>query len=162
LPALPFEGVEATGAVGTLLRALEGHGAFEELVPPAGFQGTLRPYQVRGYSWLAFLGQCGFGACLADDMGLGKTVQALALVERSWREGDRRPTLLVCPTSVIGNWEKEAARFTPGLPLLVHHGARREKAGLAALARGQAIVISSYSLLHRDLESLQAVDWAAI
>src|SRR5262249_26616304 len=91
-PVLPFEGVEATGPVGTLLRRIEGHGALEELEPPPGFHGVLRPYQVRGYSWLAFLADCGFGACLADDMGLGKTVQALALIERSWQGEARRPT----------------------------------------------------------------------
>ncbi|HEV7499960.1 MAG TPA: DEAD/DEAH box helicase, partial [Vicinamibacteria bacterium] len=122
----------------------------------------LRPYQLRGYSWLAFLGQCGFGACLADDMGLGKTVQALALIERQWREGPRRPTLLICPTSVIGNWEKEAERFTPGLPVLVHHGAGRAKGALKDRAEGHAIVLSSYALLHRDLEALKDIGWAAV
>ena len=161
-PALPFDGVEATGWVGDLLRKVEGHAAFEEVAPPPGLHGTLRPYQVRGYSWLAFLGQCGFGACLADDMGLGKTVQALALIERNWTAGARRPTLLICPTSVIGNWEKEAERFTPGLPLLVHHGAGRAKAALQEQASRHAIVISSYALLHRDLEALKEVDWAAV
>jgi len=161
-PALPFDGVEATGWVGDLLRKVEGHSAFEEIEPPPGLRGTLRPYQVRGYSWLAFLGQCGFGACLADDMGLGKTVQALALIERNWTAGARRPTLLICPTSVIGNWEKEAERFTPGLPLLVHHGAGRAKGALREQASGHAIVISSYSLLHRDVEALKEVDWAAV
>ncbi len=89
---------------------------------PAGFQGTLRPYQVRGYSWLAFLRRWGLGACLADDMGLGKTIQTLALIQRDWESDGRRPTLLICPTSVVGNWKKEAERFTPDLPVLVHHG----------------------------------------
>jgi len=161
-PALPFDGVEATGAVGDLLRQIEGQGAFEELEPPPGLQGTLRPYQVRGYSWLAFLGQLGFGACLADDMGLGKTVQALSLIERGWAEGTRKPTLLICPTSVIGNWEKEAERFTPDLPLLVHHGAGRAKAAFREEAARHAIVISSYALLHRDAEAFKEVDWAAV
>jgi hypothetical protein len=161
-PALPFEGVEATGWVSDLLRQIEGHAAFEELEPPPGLQGTLRPYQVRGYSWLAFLGQCGFGACLADDMGLGKTVQALSLIERNWKEGAKKPTLLICPTSVIGNWEKEAERFTPDLPLLVHHGSGRAKAALGAEAGRHALVISSYALLHRDAEALKQVDWAAV
>jgi SNF2 family DNA or RNA helicase len=161
-PGLQFEGVEATGGLGALLRKLEGHTALAELAPPAGLRGTLRPYQLRGYSWLAFLGQCGLGACLADDMGLGKTVQALALIEKRWAEGPRRPTLLVCPTSVIGNWEKEAERFTPGLPLLVHHGPGRAKGRLRDEAGAYAIVISSYALLHRDVEALKAVPWAAV
>jgi SNF2 family DNA or RNA helicase len=161
-PTLPFDGVEAAGQVGLLLRKLEGHAAFEERPPPPGFQGALRPYQVRGYSWLAFLGQLGFGACLADDMGLGKTVQALALIEENWTHAAKRPTLLVCPTSVIGNWEKEAERFTPGLPLLVHHGAGRAKGTLKEQAGRHAIVLSSYALLHRDLDALKEIDWAAV
>ncbi len=162
IPTLPFDGVEATGAVGELLRKIEGHAAFEELAPPPGLRGTLRPYQVRGYSWLAFLGQFGLGACLADDMGLGKTVQALSLIERRWTEGPRKPTLLICPTSVIGNWEKEAERFTPDLPLLVHHGSGRAKAALKEEARRHALVLSSYALLHRDAEAFKDVDWAAV
>jgi SNF2 family DNA or RNA helicase len=161
-PSLPFEGVEATGWVGDLLRRVEGHAAFDEIAPPPGLQGTLRPYQVRGYSWLAFLGQSGFGACLADDMGLGKTVQALALIERNWTRGPKKPTLLICPTSVIGNWEKEAQRFTPDLPLLVHHGAGRAKAALREAAGRHALVVSSYALLHRDVDALKEVDWAAV
>ena len=161
-PGLPFEGVEATGWVGELLARIQGRAAFEELPAPEGFQGTLRPYQVRGYSWLAFLGQLGLGACLADDMGLGKTVQALAHVEARWRGEGRRPTLLICPTSVIANWEKEAARFTPDLPVLVHHGAGRARAELRQQAGRHAIVISSYALLHRDLEALKEVEWAAV
>jgi SNF2 family DNA or RNA helicase len=159
---LPFEGVEATGWVGDLVRTLEGHAAFEERSAPEGFQGTLRPYQLRGYSWLDFLAECGFGACLADDMGLGKTVQALALIQKRWRDESRRPTLLICPTSVVGNWEKEAARFTPDLPVLIHHGAGRARSTLQKEARGKALVISSYALLHRDLEALRAVDWSAV
>ena len=74
-----------------MLEQLEGRASFEELAPPAGFRGTLRPYQVRGYSWLAFLRRWGLGACLADDMGLGKTVQTLALIQRDWRRaGEQR------------------------------------------------------------------------
>ena len=96
-----------------------------------GFSGTLRPYQVRGYSWLAFLRQWGLGACLADDMGLGKTIQTLALIQRDWEQVEgleaRKPVLLVCPTSVINNWRKEAARFTPELSVMVHHGISRKK-----------------------------------
>src|SRR5258705_2415326 len=95
-------------------------------------------------------------------MGLGKTVQAFALIERNWTQGPPRPTLVVCPTSVIGNWEKEAERFTPGLPLLVHHGSGRAKAALKDEAARHAIVLSSYALLHRDVEAFKEVDWAAV
>src|SRR5207248_3060584 len=81
---VPLGGVDATGWLGDLLGRLQGQAALTDLPPPAGLHGTLRPYQVRGYSWLAFLRQWGLGACLADDMGLGKTVQTLALIERDW------------------------------------------------------------------------------
>ena len=120
---------------------------------PAGFKGTLRPYQLRGFSWLGFLRQYGLGACLADDMGLGKTIQALALLERDHASGVDRPVLLVCPTSVVGNWRKEAARFAPGLPVLVHHGLSRARGEeFAQQAARHALVISSYALMHRDLD----------
>ncbi len=160
---LGFEGVKATGWLGKLIRRLEGDAALEEQPAPEAFQGTLRPYQLRGYSWLAFLRQWGLGACLADDMGLGKTIQTLALIQHDWHQGTRRPVLLICPTSVVGNWHKEAARFTPELPVMVHHGVKRAKhAAFVEAAAEQAIVISSYALLHRDREYLAEVDWAGV
>ena len=158
-----FEGVKATGWAGTLLRQLEGRTAFRELSAPKGFSGTLRPYQVRGYSWLSFLRQWGLGACLADDMGLGKTIQALTLIQRDWESNDRRPVLLVCPTSVVNNWQKESERFTPQLPVMVHHGVGRKKgAEFKSTAQKHAMVISSYGLLQRDIKFLQDVPWAGV
>jgi len=160
---LEVEGVSATGWVGDLLAKLEGRQPFAELPQPAGLHGELRPYQRRGYSWLDFLKQLGLGACLADDMGLGKTIQTLALIERDRALGEQRPVLLVCPTSVVGNWQKEAARFTPDLAVLVHHGAGRKRGdAFQAEARRHAMVISSYALLHRDAELLQQVEWAGV
>jgi SNF2 family DNA or RNA helicase len=160
---LAFEGVTASGWIGELIARLEGHKAFEELAVPSEFRGILRTYQVRGYSWLAFLKQWGLGACLADDMGLGKTIQALALIERTWHENGKRPTLLVCPTSVIGNWQKEADRFTPDLPVMTHHGLARPKGtAFKKEAAKHALVVSSYSLLQRDFEVLREVDWAGV
>ena len=94
---LDFNGVKATGWIGKLLKQMDGQAAFKELAPPKAFSGTLRPYQVRGYSWLSFLRQWGLGACLADDMGLGKTIQTLALTQRDWQTNGKRPVLLVCP-----------------------------------------------------------------
>lgn len=162
---LELDGVEADGWVGDLLGRLGGRGKLRELAAPRGFSGALRPYQVRGYSWLAFLRRWGLGACLADDMGLGKTVQTLALIQHDWEANgpDRRPVLLVCPTSVVDNWRKEAARFTPALPVMVHHGlGRRKDKTFERAAESQAIVISSYALLHRDIELFRAVDWAGV
>lgn len=160
---LAFDGLSATGWIRDLLAQLEGRTPFEELPVAPVFQGTLRPYQRRGYSWLAFLARWGLGACLADDMGLGKTIQTLALVQRNWHAGQRHPTLLVCPTSVVGNWRKEAARFTPELPVLIHHGTTRIKGAAFVKEAGRhALVLSSYALLHRDLEVLRQVRWAAV
>jgi SNF2 family DNA or RNA helicase len=159
---LPLEGVTAEGAFADLLARLEKREEFEELLPPTGFQGTLRPYQVRGYSWLDFLHRFGLGACLADDMGLGKTVQTLALLRRQW-ETEKKPVLLLCPVSVVGNWQKEASRFTPELPVLVHHGAGRTKgAAFRKEVAKYALVLSGYALLHRDFDLLKQVDWAAV
>jgi SNF2 family DNA or RNA helicase len=161
--ALPLDDVKATGWLDDLLRRLKGEAPLEAVPTPEGFEGTLRPYQTRGVSWLAFLGRWGFGACLADDMGLGKTVQALALAQHLKNDDGGGPILLVCPTSVIANWQKEAARFTPGLEVLVHHGVRRVRGeDFAVTARRHDLVVSSYSLLHRDLAHLAAVDWAGV
>ncbi len=160
---IAFEGITATGWIADLLTKIEGRHAFEELTAPQGFRGTLRPYQVRGYSWLSFLRQWGLGACLADDMGLGKTIQTLALIQKDWQMGRKRPVLLVCPTSVVSNWQKEASRFTPELSVMVHHGIARTKGKeFKKSSLKQAIVISTYALVHRDFETLKEVPWAGV
>jgi len=160
---VPLAGVEATGWIGDVLRQVDGSAAIEELAVPKGFVGTLRPYQARGYAWLAFLRQWGLGACLADDMGLGKTIQALALFQRDWEANGKRPVLLICPMSVVSNWQKEAERFTPGLPVMVHHGTERKRGeDFAEEAQRHAIVVSSYALLHRDIEHLKQLRWLGI
>ena len=160
---LEVSGVNADGPLGELLAGLAQGDRIAPLPPPPGLTATLRPYQTRGYAWLEFLTRWGLGACLADDMGLGKTVQTLALLQRLREAGESRPALLVCPTSLVGNWRKEAARFTPHLPVMVHHGAGRDKGEtFAGQAQGHALVLSSYGLLHRDLPWLQEVDWAAV
>ncbi len=164
---LEFEGVSADGWLGELIDQLTGKSSYDLLEASAGFRGMLRPYQARGFSWLAFLRQWGFGACLADDMGLGKTVQTLALLLRDWEtlpEKDRRPTLLVCPMSVVGNWKKEAEKFAPDLPVAVHHGLERvrSKSEFKKQMKAQGLVLTSYALLHRDEELLGQIDWAAV
>ena len=160
---LAFEGVTAEGWVDDLLKQLQGNQPFTQLEPPPDLHATLRPYQLRGYSWLAFLRGWGLGACLADDMGLGKTIQTLSLIQADRAAGEQRPVLLVCPTSVVGNWQKEAERFTPELPLMIHHGIARTK-GPAFVERAarHALVISSYALLYRDFEILKEVGWAGV
>ncbi|WJQ06969.1 DEAD/DEAH box helicase [Geobacillus stearothermophilus] len=132
-------------------------------VPPS-FHGTLRPYQQRGVDWLVFLRRFGFGACLADDMGLGKTVQLLAyLAHVKEIERPDTPALLICPTSVIGNWQKECARFTPDLRVYVHHGPNRAKNDAFVQTAGEAdLVITSYNLAHLDQDDLKQIHWHAI
>ena len=164
---LDFEGLNASGWIGELISHLKDKAGFEELPAPDGFSGTLRPYQFRGYSWLAFLKQWGIGACLADDMGLGKTIQTLALIQHDLEQVEGleapKPVLLVCPTSVINNWKKEASRFTPKLSVMVHHGiSRKKEEEFKKEAMNHAIVISSYGLLQRDAKFLQGVPWAGV
>ncbi len=161
---LPITGIEAEGWIADLLGQLREDQRLAELPQPRGFVGQLRPYQVRGLSWLAFLRQWGFGACLADDMGLGKTIQAIALLlhDRERGVGDK-PVLLICPTSVVGNWYRELARFSPSLRVLVHHGSDRAQGEeFAALAEEHDLVISTYALARRDEDTLRAVEWGGV
>ncbi|MBP2312653.1 DEAD/DEAH box helicase [Azospirillum soli] len=168
-PDMRVDGIDVEGWIRDLLDRLTGARPFDELPVPPGVAATLRPYQRRGFSWLAFLRRWGLGACLADDMGLGKTVQTLTLLQRekdaSEEEGRARPTtLLVCPTSVVANWKREAARFTPDLAVMIHHGAGRTRTG-AALRRdckAHDLVVTSYTLLQRDAAMLSAVPWAGV
>ena len=156
--------VEAAGPLADLLGRLSGGDtALTDIDAPAAFAGTLRPYQARGYAWLWFLRHWGLGGCLADDMGLGKTIQALALFQRDWESGSDIPTLLVCPTSVINNWIKEASRFTPDLPVMVHHGPRRARGeAFDERAGSHALVVTSYGLLQRDIEFLRERSWQGV
>jgi hypothetical protein len=122
---------------------------------PEGFVGELRGYQRRGVAWLEGMGELGLGAVLADDMGLGKTIQLIAHLLGRPVEG---PFLIVCPTSVVGNWEREIRRFAPRMPVARHHGADRPRT-LKALA---GAVLTTYGTLRRDTDLLAAVDWDVI
>lgn len=153
--------IHSEGWIEDLLRRLREPGEIKELAQPEGLQGEMRPYQRRGYSWLQFVTGFGLGACLADDMGLGKSLQMLALLAS--RHGVGQPALLVCPTSVIGNWERETMKFFPKMRLMVHHGAARAKGeAFATLARQHDLVVTSYSLLHRDASTLARVEWDGV
>ena len=160
---LPVTEVDSDGWLGDLLSGQAEH----RLAPtptPSSFTGELRPYQERGLSWLAFLGQAGLGSILADDMGLGKSAQTLAVLAREQDEGTRSgPTLLVCPMSLVGNWQREAAKFTPGLAVHVHHGADRlTGADLTAAMTAADLVITTYGVATRDREALSQVQWARV
>jgi hypothetical protein len=126
----------------------EGFERLPEAPLPADLTATLRAYQRQGASWLAFLRGAGLGGVLADDMGLGKTLQAMCAFEG--------PTLVVCPTSVVFNWQAELARFRPGLKVSVYHGAAR------ALDAAADVTLTSYALLRLDAPALSARPWSAV
>ena len=142
---LPVVGTDTAGWVGEFFNA-DRHEDMPRLDQPAKFLGTLRPYQKMGLSWLAFLERCGLGACLADDMGLGKTIELIALLLHERQDAAQRPgpTLLVVPTSVVGNWSRELQRFSPSLSFHVHHGPdRRLGQEFAQLAGAADVVITT-------------------
>jgi hypothetical protein len=164
---LPVLDVQAEGWLGDLLSGSVER-RLEPIAAPADFGGTLRPYQERGLAWLAFLDQLGLGAVLADDMGLGKTVQLLALIARDRAAGptaDRTqpPSLLVCPMSLVGNWQREAARFVPDLRVHVHHGADRARGeAFEAAVASSDLVVTTYAIAARDVAALGAIGWRRV
>jgi superfamily II DNA or RNA helicase len=125
------------------------------LEPPPGLEATLRDYQRHGLTWLAELTGAGLGACLADDMGLGKTVTLIALhLHRRQRDLARGPTLVVCPASLMGNWEAEIRRFAPGVAVRRFHGASRSLDD-----PGDGFVLTTYGTMRRDHRALATVPW---
>ncbi|MBV9379862.1 MAG: DEAD/DEAH box helicase, partial [Streptosporangiaceae bacterium] len=152
--------VDADGWLGDLLSG-QADRRLPPLSTPRGFRGELRPYQQRGLAWLSFLGELGLGAVLADDMGLGKTVQLLALIAAA--PPGNRPTLLICPMSLVGNWQREAQRFTPQLRVHVHHGAERLIGDELATALADTdLVITTYGIANRDRDALSQVPWVRV
>lgn len=141
-----------------LARWLKKMAKAEEVEVPRTLSGALRPYQERGYGWLYTNAVRGLGSCLADDMGLGKTIQAIALVlKMKERNAGKRPALVVCPTTVVGNWHKEVERFAPSLRASIYHGAERR-----LHTKGVDLVITTYGTLRRDLEKFKARPWGAL
>lgn len=168
---IPVVGLDAGGWVAAFLNSEAASRQLEVVEPPKGFHGTLRPYQLRGLSWLAFQERLGFGVCLADDMGLGKTIQLLALLaeERERAAADAalgrvKPTLLVVPMSVVGNWDHETRRFCPELRVLQHHGPERKQGEefVRAATEGADLVVTTYGLAHRDHGLLSRVEWGRL
>jgi SNF2 family DNA or RNA helicase len=164
LDGLPVAEVELDDSLTQLLRALQSGDSLDVLDAPEDFHGELRPYQSRGYSWLAFLRRWGFGACLADDMGLGKTIQAISLILYEKKlNPDLPPSLVICPTSLVGNWRREVARFGPALRVMIHHGSgRAEGDEFVNQSRENDLVISTYGLVRRDIDDLARVTWGHV
>lgn len=159
--------VIAEGSVQRALEIVSGQVEPHERLPiPDALSATLRPYQERGFNWLESVTHVGFGACLADDMGLGKTVQVLTHMLHIAQKKRAARFLVVCPTSVIGNWCREIRRFVPTLAPIVHHGASRPSSKSALKRRiddrrgpDGAIVVTSYALVRGDQAWLSDCVW---
>ncbi|MFJ7116138.1 DEAD/DEAH box helicase [Streptomyces albogriseolus] len=125
---------------------------------PARLTATLRDYQLRGLRWMDRMTSLGLGGCLADDMGLGKTVQLISLhLLRQERSEDRGPTLVVCPASLLGNWEREVGRFAPGTPVRRYHGPGRTLDGA-----DEGFVLTTYGTMRLDAARLGAHTWGLV
>ncbi|MEU8542610.1 DEAD/DEAH box helicase [Streptomyces sp. NPDC048717] len=147
VPAVPV------GALATLRdRLLAGPGT---ATAPPGLDATLRDYQLRGLAWLDLMTSLGLGGCLADDMGLGKTVTLIAL---HLRRAHRDPTLVVCPASLLGNWEREIRRFAPGVPVQRFHGTGRT----LDEAAGGGFVLTTYGTLRTSAPLLAERNWGMV
>lgn len=132
---------------------------------PENLLTELRPYQKTGFDYLVFMREEGFGLCLADDMGLGKTVQLIAYLLHVHKEKQPQPSLIICPTSVLGNWQKELERFAPDLKVYMHYGPVRPKSGefTRFLAEEQPdVVLSTYGIASSDAEEMQDLPWTSI
>ncbi len=151
--------VRSTGWPAALRERLTNPGAQEPVEQPAALDATLRDYQRRGLDWLARNTSLGLGCCLADDMGLGKTITLISLhLHRQTDASAAGPTLVVCPTSLMGNWQREIERFAPGTPVRRFHGPRRE---LDGLVDGE-FVLTTYGTLRLDAGRLGEVPWGLV
>ncbi|NJQ06985.1 DEAD/DEAH box helicase [Streptomyces lonarensis] len=153
--------VRATGWLATLRERLTDpdRAPSAQLPPPDGLDATLRGYQREGVTWLHRLTSLGLGCVLADDMGLGKTLTLIALhLHRAAPPHPAGPTLVVCPTSLLANWEREIARFAPGTAVRRHHGTARDLASLPA----DGFVLTTYGTLRRDADRLAGVGWGLL
>ena len=162
---LPVDTVEMDGWLTSWLDTLQGDEKLTVLPPPEGLRAELRPYQQYGYSWLDFARRWGMGVILADDMGLGKTIQTLTMVQKLKNESEQLPApiLLICPTSVVINWQLESEKFTPGLKTMAHQGAERlREAEFVAAVKGVDMVLTSFALVRRDAEVMRQVDWLGV
>lgn len=160
--------VEHDDSLAQMMAQLTDTNQLELIDNPDNFQGQLREYQKRGVSWLKFLEQLGLNGCLADDMGLGKTVQVIAhlVKEKNDNEDNEEvlPTLLIAPTSVLGNWYKEVEKFAPQLRVIIHHGGNRitEEKTFKKEAVNYDLIITSFTLARKDLTLFNQVKWQRI
>ncbi|WP_107464980.1 DEAD/DEAH box helicase [Streptomyces sp. MA5143a] len=151
--------VRPTGWLATVRERLSDPEGQVPVGQPSGLAATLRDYQLRGLGWLARMTSLGLGGCLADDMGLGKTITLIALhLHRQSDASSAGPTLVVCPASLMGNWQREIEKFAPGVPVRRFHGARRT---LDGLADGE-VVLTTYGTMRLDAPRLGDVPWGMV
>ncbi len=170
--------IEHDEALSAMMAKLQDKSQLEPITELTNLQGTLREYQKRGVSWLHYLERLGLNGCLADDMGLGKSVQVIARLvqerenhntqthntENHNQQNSLLPTLLIAPTSVVGNWQKEIAKFAPHLQTMVHHGGDRlqKAADFKAACQEYDVVISSFTLARKDEKLFNSIEWQRI
>jgi len=130
---------------------------FSAIKPPDKLQATLRPYQIAGFQWLTFLNEAGWGGILADDMGLGKTVQTLAFFQHYKNQHEDARFLVVCPTTLMYNWEHEIKKFTPELTHIIHHGPKRNAS--PASYTGFDIIVTTYGTMRSDIKGLREIQF---
>ncbi len=147
-----------------LMKRLTDLGDVPTLEVPTSLQAELRPYQKKGMEWLVHLRQLGFGALLADDMGLGKTLQTISyLVYCKEQNLLDKPTLIIAPTSVLGNWQKEIERFAPDIKVHLHYGPQRARGeAFPVVADAHDVILTSYNLAQLDQEDIKEYQWGAI
>ena len=153
--------LDVQDSLAQMLAKLSDNSQLELIDNPVGLNAELRDYQKRGVAWLRYLENLGLNGCLADDMGLGKTMQVISLLVMEREQTKPGPTLLIAPTSVIGNWQKEIEKFAPQLTTLIHHGSDREQAVDAFKHRclQYDLLITSYTLARKDSKLLGALHW---
>jgi SNF2 family DNA or RNA helicase len=130
---------------------------FSEVEPPEHLTATLRPYQLAGFQWLIFLNEAGWGGILADDMGLGKTVQTLTFFQHYKNKHEKVRYLVVCPTTLMYNWENEIKKFTPGITHVIHHGPKRNINPAAYLAYD--VIITTYGTMRSDIKMFKDIEF---
>ncbi|MBL6985855.1 MAG: DEAD/DEAH box helicase [Methylobacter sp.] len=147
-----------------MLAKLSDNSQLEPVATPEKLNAELRDYQKRGVSWLRYLETLGLNGCLADDMGLGKTMQVICLLVLEREQTKPGPTLLIAPTSVIGNWQKEIEKFAPQLTSLIHHGGEREQdiKAFKQQCLQHDLLITSYTLARKDSKLLGGLQWRRI
>lgn len=157
--------IEHDDLLAEMIAKLQDKSRIEPIENPQQLQGTLREYQKRGVSWLQYLEKLGLNGCLADDMGLGKSIQVIAqLVNEKELNQKVTPTLLIAPTSVVGNWQKEIEKFAPHLQTLIHHGSSRlkEEQEFINICLQYDVIITSFTLVRKDEKLLKSIVWQRI